>query len=113
MTKAEAAANLAEAMKCRIAVNEGGELQRAANAEQPFFVTVTLDSPSRHLQRVIEALSPAIAAATKAGVDATELELARLWLKDLQVAEAKAAEKMRLALKGRGVLRVRLLRGEG
>ena len=62
---------------------------------------------------MIEALSPAIAAATKAGVDATELELARLWLKDLQVAEAKAAEKMRLALKGRGVLRVRLLRGEG
>ena len=25
LTKAEAAANLAEAMKCRIAVNEGGE----------------------------------------------------------------------------------------
>ena len=76
-------------MKCVITVNEGGELQRAAGGKAPHHVTVTLESPSRHLQKAIEILLVAIAAAKKAGVDAAEQEAARLWLKDLQEAEAK------------------------
>ena len=84
-----ASAKLADAMKCVITVNEGGELQRAAGGKAPHHVTVTLESPSRHLQKAIEILLVAIAAAKKAGVDAAEQEAARLWLKDLQEAEAK------------------------
>ena len=83
--QAEASAKLAEAMKCVVTVNQGGELQRAGEDT----VTVTLESPSRHLQKAIEALLEAIAAAKKAGVDAAEQEAARLWLKQLQEAEAK------------------------
>ena len=118
LTQAEASTKLAEAMKCIITVNEGGELHRAAvkagtaSADGAHSITVTLESPSRHLQRVIDALLVAIAAAKKAGVEAAEQEAARLWLKQLQEAEAKAAGVMRLSLKGRGVLRIRLLKGE-
>ena len=83
--QAEASAQLAEAMKCVISVNEGGELQRAGKQT----VTVTLESPSRHLQKAVEILLAAITAAKKAGVDAAEQEAAQLWLKDLQEAEAK------------------------
>ena len=49
------------------------------------------DSPSRHLQAAIEALEAAIAAAQQAGVDAAEQEAARLQLKELHEAAAKAA----------------------
>ena len=83
--QADASAKLADAMKCVITVNEGGELQRAGKDT----VTVTLESPSRHLQKAIEALLEAMAAAKKAGVDAAEQEAAHLWLKQLQEAEAK------------------------
>ena len=89
LKKESASAKLADAMKCVITVNEGGELQRAAGGKAPHHVTVTLESPSRHLQKAIEILLVAIAAAKKAGVDAAEQEAARLWLKDLQEAEAK------------------------
>ena len=85
LTQADASAKLAEAMKCEVTVNEGGELQRAGKDT----VTVTLESPSRHLQKAIEALLEAIAAARRAGVDAAEQEAADLWLKQLQEAEAK------------------------
>ena len=85
LTQADASAKLAEAMKCEVTVNEGGELQRAGKDT----VTVTLESPSRHLQKAIEALLEAIAAAKRAGVDAAEQEAADLWLKQLQEAEAK------------------------
>ena len=72
-------------MTCVISVNEGGALQRAGKQT----VTVTLESPSRHLQKAVEILLAAITAAKKAGVDAAEQEAAQLWLKDLQEAEAK------------------------
>ena len=92
--QAKASTGLAEAMKCNITVNEGGELHRAAikagaGGEAPQHVTVTLESPSRHLQKAIEILQVAIAAAKKAGVDAAEQEAAQLWLEQLQEAEAK------------------------
>mgnify|MGYP004361680121 FL=1 len=81
-------------MKCEVTVNEGGELQRAGKDT----VTVTLESPSRHLQKAIEALLEAIAAAKKAGVDAAEQEAAHLWLKQLQEAEAKVRWHGQMAL---------------
>ena len=92
--QAEASAQLAEAMKCVISVNEGGELQRAGKQT----VTVTLGSPSRHLQKAIEILLAAITAAKKAGVDAAEQEAAQLWLKDLQEAEAKVRSHGQIVL---------------
>ena len=52
LTQAEASTKLAEAMKCIITVNEGGELHRAAvkagtaSADGAHSITVTLASPS-------------------------------------------------------------------